>query len=418
MRKKVSLCVVALAVSAGAWAGATKPKEPEPSFTAPPVKLVFQLFGPGRQPQTPGKISGASRRMLDRKPWNEPLKMVIPEKGGVTILAETKGNRFLAIDVDGDKRYKGPLENLNLGRSGHFGPTQAVCKWPDGTRMYYGFVIHPPPRGATEARYELERAGAMMGRAQGKIVQLIDDNSNGLYDEYGTDVIVVGKRPPVYLGKMVILGGVLHHMKVTPAGHRLFLAKYQGVTGKADMVSGYKPPKGAKLASAALKMDEKSFDVVTGDKETAVSVPEGSYELSTGLVKKFNYEVPIVTGKMKPVAVKAAVGAAVPKWGAPFRIDFTTESKIMGLTIKDAGIYGSGGELYLTPKEPAPFVIVYVGGRPVFRKQMEYGADGKLREFFFDPKRSGTFQVEIVHQSPLFGKLSSGKRDATFSKKF
>jgi len=420
MRRHAAMCLVSVLLAGSAWgAASTKtPPEPQVSFDRPPAEFTYQPFMKGREPQTPGVLASTSRRELDRKASDQPLKILIPAKGGTTILADSNRRSTMFVDVDGDKKYRGKQENLNLGREGYYGPTHAVIKWPDGTRMYYGFVIYPPPRDSSGGRYNIERYGAMTGKLEGEIVQIVDDDSNGMYDDYGTDVIIVGKKPPVYLGKMIMLKGELYHLKVSPAGHRVYLAKYKGKTGKVDLLSGYKAASGFKLVSAAIKEGTRSFDALGDAKNPVVAVPEGKYELATGAVRKFNIDVPIVTGNMKPVEIKAGVPAAVPKWGKPFKLDFKVESKIMGITLSEVGIYGAGGEKYLTPKDPPPFVVISGGGRSIPPKQMTYGPDGQLAEFFFDPQRSGNYQVLVIQQSKVFGRLSSDKKPVRFVKKF
>jgi hypothetical protein len=393
--------------------------EAVPSFSDPPAKFTFQPFVKGVEPQTPGSRSRSARRLLEPKPWNGPLKVVIPEKGGATILAEMKGLRLLAIDVDGDQMYKGPMENLNLDEAaGRYGPTMAIVKYPDGVKMYYGFHVYPPPQGSTDGRWAVERAGAMAGKLAGENVLLIDDNSNGVYDDYGVDCIVIGTKPPAPLGQMLLLGGEVCHLKVSPAGTQVFLAKYAGKTGKLDLASGYSPPPGTKLASAVVAAGTKCFDLAADEKNPAAAIPEGTYELASGSLRKPGMEVPMLKGRMQPIEVKADAAAAAPKWGAPFTVDFKADSKILGITITEVGIYGAAGELYLTPKEPAPTVTVYAGGRAVHRAQMKYAADGRVEQFYFDPQASGKFEVEIAAQSAVFGKVTSGKREVVYEKKF
>ncbi len=420
MKRIAVLCAAALLSAPCAWSAEAKPteKEPEPSFTAPAIQMRFNPFFPGREPETPGSRARTSRLQIPRANRGEPMSITIPRKGGTTLQAEAKGRRLLTVDVNGDKRYSGKAENLNLSQAGYFGPTHAVVKWPDGTRNYYGFVVYPPPKGSTSTEHYLERYCAMVGKVGTTPVQLIDDNSNGLYNEYGVDVIIIGKKPPVLLGKMAILGGELHHMKVSPAGHKLYLAKYLGKTGKVDLLSGYKAPMGVKLRSVALKSGDKVFDCL-GDKKTPkVSIPEGKYELSSAMVGRSTFNVAVLPGRMEALEIKGGVPPAELKWGAPFTIGFKSQSKIMGITLTEIGLYGAGGEMYLTPKEKPPVAIVYKGTMPVHRGTLKYRPDGTLDDFFFDPRKSGNYTIEILQRSAVFGKVTSGKVKVKYDKAF
>jgi hypothetical protein len=193
------------------------------------------------------------------------------------------------------------------------------------------------------AGYEYASSGAMTGSVGGVSVQLFDLNNNGLYNEYGTDAMIVGKgKAASYLSKVISDGGKLYNFEVSENGADVSIAPYQGDAGKINLTSGFASQ--GKLESAVVSDGSNSFNVAG---LADLTVPAGDYTIVAGFVKKGSQTARIRAGKMAAIPVKPD-GTAKIEWGGPVIAEFTHtladgEVKVEPTNLK---FYGKCGEEY------------------------------------------------------------------------
>jgi len=224
---------------------------------------------------------------------------------------------------------------------------------------------------------------------------------------------------------MIILSGKLYHMKVAPSGAKVWLKAYAGETGGIDVVSKFKAPTGCKLASVVIQAEGggSSFDVVpskrrSGGKQKAVAhVPVGKYVVIDGSLTKGKTSYRILQGFMEPFEVKTGE-TMVLEWGKPMELEFQVEGRGFGISIRDCGVYGSAGELYVTTGEPVPLAVVrfrtQTGRCMTNVPRMEYGQEGKLKPYTYDPRKKGYYWMTLTQKLSLLGfkKLKKSTRVA------
>ena len=430
-------------------------KEDEVAFTDLPVRLtlkkmmaISQFYAPGTDTPQWSRVTKASRKKDERvyPPTLIALPLVYPPLAKerdpwkavkdalrVAVTTNRKRGKYIRVERRGydkrDPRFKlppgGPQfalydrfvrpDTVNRKNDGTFGPFTIPVRYASDPRTIHWYWIVLRDSGKDAKYCEFRRAGYWEGKLpdrKGETVRIVDENSNGWFNDYGHDVIVVGKKGPTFLSKMIILGRRLYHMKVAPSGAKVWLKKYGGETGGIDIVSKFKAPAGCKLTSVVIRAEGggPSFDVVPagrrsiGKKDTAVYVPVGKYVVIDGSLVKGRSSYRILQGYMEPFEVKKGE-TAVLEWGKPLSLDFKIEGLRFGIYISDCGIYGSAGELYLTTCEAVPMVSIrfrtQTGRRLLDVPPMEYGQEGKLEPYTYDPRRKGFYWITLMQKLHL-----------------
>ncbi|MEO1973155.1 MAG: hypothetical protein ABGX07_16470 [Pirellulaceae bacterium] len=174
------------------------------------------------------------------------------------------------------------------------------------------------------AGWEWAPGGAMIGNIQtaaGPIpVRIIDQNGNGLFDDFGIDAMIVGSsNEAMFLSKTIVVDNQLQEVTVTPDGSRITLAKYSGATAKFDMTTSF-DAKAVLLSTIVRSSDGRnSFDF--GAVDGPLEVPVGTYEVVTGAVGLGSHRVQIGAGQMKPFKLDADQVQTFD-WGGPVHSEF------------------------------------------------------------------------------------------------
>jgi hypothetical protein len=92
--------------------------------------------------------------------------------------------------------------------------------YPDAVSETYRYKLEKKDDGFT-----VRSVQARMGNFQGKLVALIDVNSNGRYDDDGVDQIVLDKTTVLNVGETLKLNNDEWSVKVTPSGNGITFSK-------------------------------------------------------------------------------------------------------------------------------------------------------------------------------------------------
>lgn len=202
--------------------------------------------------------------------------------------------------------------------------------------------------------------GQFTSYSKGKIedtdIVLISTNQNDMYDEIGTDVMLIGNTEfGVPVSKVINLKNKLYECQIDPKGEKISLRPYAGECGEVDLVSGFKCQ--TPLSLAILNSSEIYIDVAKNKKTL---LPAGDYTLFLGYVEQGELHAAIRKGQMERITVSGAADesgkkkAATLKWGGPFKMDFdfTADEKKVTVSPSKIKICGSAGEEYFGFKPP------------------------------------------------------------------
>ncbi|MDI6733250.1 MAG: hypothetical protein QME51_03480 [Planctomycetota bacterium] len=198
------------------------------------------------------------------------------------------------------------------------------------------------------------------GTVEGVGIILIDVNENNMYDEVGTDLMVIADSSyAVPLSSVINIKNNLYNCNVEPNGQQISLKPYDGEFGVVDLFSQFKcekPP----LDMAILRSGNDIYIDAARNKKT--TLPCGSYNLWLGYIQEDrNNQVAIKQAGMPTIEVTAKVDEATKqkvkntiKWGAPFRIDFQCSADENKVKVSYSGmrVFGCAGEEYFNIKPP------------------------------------------------------------------
>lgn len=160
-------------------------------------------------------------------------------------------------------------------------------------------------------------------------IALIDQNNNGRYDDFGTDVIMFGNS--IYalpISSVINVNNKLYDFKIDAEQLKVSLKPYGGTIGQVDLVSEYKGSMSLDLI--VLKSNDGNyFDV---SKNKAFVLPCGFYSLWVGYFEDKGKHVEIEGTKMEKIEVKNSSTAENKditriKWGQPLRFEVETMVK-------------------------------------------------------------------------------------------
>lgn len=260
----------------------------------------------------------------------------------------------LEIDLNND----GKVDTKAKGKD-----TQIPCKLiaKDGTSYDYMFRITRVETSGSTVDWLMQRSCYMEGSYDKTKIRVIDDDSNGIYGEFGRDAIAIGNSADhaAPLGPLCNINNKIYRLKLNATGTKLLLKPFEGETGKLDAVKSYATT--AKLVWAVFKGKDSWFDCAVQGKDTEVVVPVDTYQLAMGRVYARPQGARIRSGSMKSVEVKKGE-VAVVEWGAPVRINFSYafEGRILKIEPGQIEAVGNGGETYwrFEPEDMTPQVMI------------------------------------------------------------
>jgi hypothetical protein len=272
--------------------------------------------------------------------------IAVKHPNGDFFAAERDGLK-LSVDTTADGR-------LNKDVKGAGGYLLLRSKGEDGVFHYAVRLV------GSSGGYKYASSGVMCGTVAGVPVTLIDLNNNGLYNEYGTDAMVVGKgKSAGFLSKVISHKGKLFDFEVSENGVEVSATPYDGDSGTLNGRSGFKSM--GKLTNAVVSDSTGTISFnLAASKELVV--PVGDYTITAGLIAKGNNKARIRQGKMSPMTVEADKVTKI-KWGAKVTAEFTHSVDGRDVKIEPNAVhyYGAGGEEYydFLPGAKSPKFLVY-----------------------------------------------------------
>ncbi|MCZ6598421.1 MAG: hypothetical protein O7B99_12335 [Planctomycetota bacterium] len=259
---------------------------------------------------------------------------------GEGFAVEITGPLALAVDTNADgktdKKVKGVGGFLKLrGKDEH------------GGTINYAVRIR-----STVGGWQYAASGAMQTKLAGQMVRVIDQNNNGIYDEYGVDAMIVGSGDDAsYLSKVVNIAGDLYDFEVSSDGREMSIEPFSSEVGTVALASSFKS--NGKLKSAVILDRSRDYSFNVAGHRSGLRVPAGTYEFASGFAKRGGESCWIKTGKMRPLEVKPDEKTSVT-WGAPVVADFSWTVAAGTVTVNpDVIFYGQAGEVYHSFKPDA-----------------------------------------------------------------
>ncbi|MFT7486830.1 MAG: hypothetical protein ACI9F9_002686 [Candidatus Paceibacteria bacterium] len=247
----------------------------------------------------------------------------------------------LRIDRNGDGELDGKVETPSEDKKSQL----VVFRLNEGTENESSYAI----RVRNDGRWSYAPAGAMEGKAGNTRFMIFDQNSNGRFDDYGVDAMIVGRgKTASFLSHSIHIDGKLHQLSISADGKTASLAAFAGATGKLDL--GSELTTKAKMRSVIVNSEngEHSFELSRAlMAKGGLSVPAGNYVLHSAQVVLGKSHADMTTGNSKPVSVEAGKTATL-SWGGPVNAKFGYKRGGDELQIAPGDIlyYGSAGEVY------------------------------------------------------------------------
>lgn len=285
--------------------------------------------------------------LLPNETWTGvSFEIPIAHEGGEGFLVDNSAYT-LAVDTSGNGK-------VNEKIKGQGGYAVLTAKNAQGEKFQYAIRVRKE-----RDSWQYASSGMMTGKIHGVPVSLIDQNNNGIWNEIGTDAMVVGKSNSAsYLSRIVNLKGALFLFEASADGSTMSITPYEGDAGTLNALGGY-VSKG-KLSSAVFssKDGKVSFDLA-GAKD-GILVPAMEYNLMSGFAEKGVEKVKIRRGKMRPISVKVNEVKTV-EWGGPLHMEFDYfRNDPEQVTVNLPSFFGNAEEEYYDffPGGKSPSILV------------------------------------------------------------
>lgn len=229
------------------------------------------------------------------------------------------------------------------------------AKNPQGEKFTYALRFR---KAGTAWQYA--SSGVMQGKVKGETIRLIDLNNNGVWNEFGTDGIIVGKGSSAsLLSKAVNLDGDVYNLEVSADGSSVKVTPYEGATGTLNVRDGFRAH--GQLVAAVVSNESGNYSFELASAKRGMKVPVGKYVITSGYAKRGGSSVLMRTGRMQPIEVTADQDANL-EWGAELKAEFTYSRNGEKVSIEPHSLkyYGkSGVEFYQwNPDAKSPKFVV------------------------------------------------------------
>jgi hypothetical protein len=331
-----------------------------------PVLVTPAISHPGGGDETGGTqgVSNAAPTALEATLTYKALKkwqIILPEEQWTPVdfrvdvpigdtdgfLAEKSGVLALEVDTNSD----GKLDAKVKGSSGYL-----QLKSKDDAGETHNYAIRMK---SDRGKWTFSTSCIMLGKVNGTVVKLIDQNHNGRYNDYGEDAMIVGNGDGAgLLSRVVSLDDELFTFSVSADGKKVTYAPYQGESGHIDVSSEYTIR--GKLIAAVIAHDDEDFYFNPARSRKALRVPTGDYRLYSGYAAKGGETVQVKGGKMGQIPVLANQTNTL-EWGGPIHAEFEFTKAGEIVTVQpNLKFYGALGEEYhnFQPNAKSPKIIV------------------------------------------------------------
>jgi len=294
------------------------------------------------------KVIAKWKIVTPKEMWSNVSGTVgIPHANGTGFAAVVEGQN-LVVDTSGNGK-------LNHKVKGVKGTATLKAKNADGKKFKYALRFKKD--GAT---WKFASSGVTKGRVRGTPVTLVDFNNNGVWNEVGTDGMIVGKGSAAsYLSKVVNLGGKLFNFEASANGLSVTTTPFEGEVGTLNLRKGFKSNGTLVAAVVNGSNGQTSFNLASAKR--GLKVPAGSYTVVGGFLKKGGTSVRMRTGRMQPIEVAADQKASL-EWGAKLDAEFSYARDGEKITIQPSSLkfYGKAGvEFYdWQPNAKSPKFLV------------------------------------------------------------
>lgn len=259
----------------------------------------------------------------------------LPHAGGEALAVKLEGT-VLWVDRDGDGECEAKVEPLERGQT-----ALMVVRVPAGENSKSYAV-----RLSSDGKWTYSASGAMVGEIEGTRIQLIDQNNNGRFDDFGEDAMIVGRgKSASFLSKVVNVNGELFSIGVDGEGTRIDFTPFEGEVGKLDL--GSELDSKAKMRSVVVTSEDRSLSFEVSRSKGGMNVPAGTYRVHSGSIVLGKSKAELRTGRSQSIEV-AANATAKLAWGGPVEAEFDFARSGDAITIGplDIWYYGRSGEEY------------------------------------------------------------------------
>lgn len=380
------------------------------------VEMKYVAHRPGRSKEGYEFLPFTCPGSLDAAHWGggggaQMLPFPYGDQGGFKC---TTLETSLEIDLNND----GKVDTKAKGKDTVI-PCQLLSA--DGVKYDYCFRVTRVETGGADVDWIYQRSCYVEGTYDSVKIRVIDDNTDGIYGQFGRDAIAIGNDADhaAPLGPVVNIKNKLYRLKLNASGTRLGLKPFDGPTGRIDVVKGYATL--GKLVWAVFRGGDSWFDCAVKGKDTEVVVPVGSYALEMGRVYGRPQGARIRNGSLSAVEVKADQVATL-EWGGPVKLDFSYnfEGRILKIDPQQITAVGRGGEVYWRwePEDLTPKVVIRnkASKKLVHKGTIILDADRRVydpawwmwRAAYSEQVKNEEGPFEVYLEEDQFGKLFPG----------
>ena len=334
------------------------------------------------------------------------------------------------VDLNGDGKPTSG-ETSPVGLDGYTEPFTCDLHYSDGTTGEYAFRLK---QVVEKEKYAIVRCMARQFDFKSQHIVLIDDDSNGKYDDVERDCIFVGEAPLTFLGKFIPIGDEFYEILVHDAGTVVEVrAAPKMELGTVNVVDAFHWPQksqDSKLDVMVIRSADSSFSF--NERRPSMKVPTGAYDLVYGLFERNKEMIFLKKGDKSSFTVNAGDKNVLPKYGGKMTAQVECDSDGQDIYIHKPSFLGEAGEHYF----PENFKVVSVWAflAQVYLDQMkienfqdiggkrryDVTPEGELKDVVIRRLRdiSEEYQASVEFDSGILGKVIGKQRfEFVFRKK-
>lgn len=328
--------------------------------SVPAMILLLSSLALGLCAEAPPTAVSVDLSFKPYKDWNILLPaeqfakvgegVAFPHAGGERFAVKLEGT-VLWVDRNGDGECDAKVEPLEKGETGLM---VFRTKSEGGADRSYAVRL------SSDGTWSYSASGAMVGQLAGERIQLIDQNNNGRFNDFGEDAMIVGRgKAACFLSRVANVKGQLYSIDVSADGTRVEATPFAGETGSLDLASELETK--ARMRSVVLKSASGDLSFEVSRATEAFELPVGEYTVHSGQVALGKGHAELKTGRMKQVSVASGETTTLA-WGGPVEAEFIFHRSGDEITIgpREIWYYGRSGEEYsnFMPLGSSPTFII------------------------------------------------------------